>query len=461
MSFGDKFAYYGTLAGSTAIMAAMKAKHYYDSMKPLNQKALRGAYHSLRKKNNNLMAPVSRKRKANGPTATVQPNKVRKLGPNKPGNYARRIRRNSVPVLASRKRSFKGYVNGRISKPKSKRAAYNKDKTFMQHGIIHREERAGVTTTTSEAVYVGHITHPSRLLVNLIWKAIAKKLFQKMGIYAVTPDEGFAMPADATLSITFKAINDGVMTTTPVVPGTSWSINLVANALNAVFLANIDSVDFMLMSLDFTGGTTTGGTYSKCRIPLSNATLAIDVTSSFSIQNRTLTTSTDGSTDNVNNQPLIGKSYYGTGSGTRAVSTIPGTSSDLFADALYGVIDIQAGTQGFLQEPPSRAHFPNVTKTGGVILQPGEVKTGKINKAQKISLNKIIRLLATRANTGVLTKFNSSLGLFQFYGLEKMVDCVETQPDITVGYEHNLSIKIMLKLGREYMTVQSYNKSFK
>jgi len=229
MTFADNFMYAGVLAGSSALYAAYKAKRYYDRMKPMNKLALRGALSSLKK--NKLMAPVSRKRKT--VIETNEPTKRRKLASNRKSNKSRsgRSRKSDRKVYKTAKKlGMPGYFAGKFKRATKKSSKAKIDKMYMENGVLHKEERAGITTTTSEAVYVGHATHPTRLMVQLFWKCVAKKLFQKMGLFPASPENGFPMDAADQILINFKILNGSTASsgTTPATRSPSITLQLTA-----------------------------------------------------------------------------------------------------------------------------------------------------------------------------------------------------------------------------------------
>ena len=165
------------------------------------------------------------------------------------------------------------------------------------------------------------------------------------------------------------------------------------------------------------------------------------VVSSLKMQNRSVSDTGSSSTDVINTNPLIGRSYGGYGTGTTCVSTasLPAGSIGLHANGSDGLIVFE-GTSQFLKEPPLPKDFNNVKYSSKISINPGEVRTHTLVSKHNMFLNSYIR--AYGGNPSNQLGINDvRLGKFNFIGLERMLYDGSEENPISVAFEIDLKIK--------------------
>jgi len=176
-------------------------------------------------------------------------------------------------------------------------------------------------------------------------------------------------------------------------------------------------------------------TWQTFDVDLRGATIHFNAKSSFKLQNRSVTETLNVESDDVDNVPVAGRTYEGSGmSATVSPSgwkNATGYQNYAISSNVYGLInetDFQGGAASIkvLSEPPLPALVHPCTRSGKIRIEPGEIKTSVLTGGFGGSLDKFYSKLCALgggANPGV-NPVRLSFGKYRFFALEKMVDCV-------------------------------------
>lgn len=206
----------------------------------------------------------------------------------------------------------------------------------------------------------------------------------------------------------------------------------------------------------------------QCRLELQNARIVYNIASKLKIQNRTQAAGEDANqTTTITANPLIGKTYDGYGSGTNYAWTTNAlgvkSTYSFFVDRENGVIDEQPAAND-LQEPPYGSAFDKVKGMNGYAIAPGAIKTSYLKMGGSKALQSIMKALKKtkdNSNQAEIRQPNLNFGNFRMIALEKLIDPVETEPNITVGFEHQFNIGVYVLEGPTHVTTNVYDQLYK
>jgi len=304
-----------------------------------------------------------------------------------------------------------------------------------------------------DCAYVGHSTSAVNQMKLYMFLALVKRVvvahqgpvddFDKLMIF----DHGYSL--GDIFNIQYRPDNEvGTLGTSYTYTiGALSTLSAVAEAIRDHF-NTLTTNEWTLEEIVFAPANL--GSYSKVRLNLKNASVTFDIKSTLKMQNRTVDTSTDKEADDVNNVPLNGKSYEGSGNGTQYTKSNDG-SQGLWCDPVYGLIaNNGAGSQ---REPPMGHLFKGVSRAGKVRFEPGALQTSTLTMFKTFKLFTLVKQLYVN----VKSKSIISLGSFRFYALEKMIGGQSEQP-IEVVFEHNYFIGCEFVPGKFTYSVSLYTK---
>ncbi|MDB4302202.1 hypothetical protein N9924_01405 [bacterium] len=194
-------------------------------------------------------------------------------------------------------------------------------------------------------------------------------------------------------------------------------------------------------------------------VQLAGSSLEFSCYSNLSIQNRTIssTAAGDASNDNRNdvaNNPVSGKQYMGYGNGTNLRlqdRATPGAVS-LIADASSGLISLDLANPDItpaqfrnLRRPPRGDSFTNVSSQRQAFLNPGYIKTGRLEYKKSMRVSSFILNLRDTLQEGAINTTRIGMGSFQFFGFEKKCNTRVDEPVISVGYEINQTYQCIVR----------------
>lgn len=324
--------------------------------------------------------------------------------------------------------------------PGTKKKKFYLDKKTAGVSVCREMGDATALTTNAQSVLVGHATctveHTMFLVAcaiskfwaiknDLQWTELSQFILPTIGYSTrVVNIYGKAEPKSVTSST--------VLTTNIIGASTTWLsfVTDIATKLRDFFRTNPYGLLTQLQD-EISGSGIVYKTYD-----LRRAKVLLTMKSTLKIQNRTKSVSGATNDDDVDNVPIYGKSYSGSGnfigynnydSSGRNVEYIMPASSQTSGDVK------QTYLAGVMSEPPRVSQLVNVSKSGKAHLDPGEIKTSVVYHTIKIGLNQLFIKLKMHASQTPLI----SLGNFRYFVFEKMI---KTGTDIasqtmSIGYE--------------------------
>jgi len=343
----------------------------------------------------------------------------------------------------------------------------NKLDNYMNNGVAYHLEHGNVITdATRNVVYVGHSTCPKRTVVRVAIGALLKLLFKKAGVKIKNWDlpilNGANIPA--RLELEYKVVDGSTLVRQAFpMPVTKTFTEIVADIL--FWLNTFTAINFpqqwMRIVYYHDIGVIGSSRLLAYDIDLTATTLDLFCTSHLKIQNRTVNTSSNDQADDVDNVPIYGRSYDVGYNGTTFRDynqPLSAGSPQLRTDIDYGVMDYATtasdlGTTLY-KEVALPTQFIGVTSHGKAHLDPGEIKTSKIDFATVITFNKLVSLYKSKSLDAGAIFF---LGKTRIFGFEKMITAVAQ----TVENQYNLAIETDLKVGCICRTKDNHQTAMK
>jgi len=188
---------------------------------------------------------------------------------------------------------------------------------------------------------------------------------------------------------------------------------------------------------------------------LERAKVTYVVKSSMKFQNRSGTNVSGNQEDDVNNVPLYGKSYAGSGTGPipRQSDKTNGAVASFMAEPSHGLIapdPVQVNASGYY-EPPNPTLLGRATKWAKVMLNPGVVKTSVIYDKKTIGFTTFVRLLmlSWTLDTGTIVKTQTRNGNYRLFMVEKILQAgVADTAALSLAYEINYELSMDMTFGR-------------
>jgi hypothetical protein len=364
-----------------------------------------------------------------------------------------------------------GYSSGRFRRASKKYAKKNWKK--QKYGVSLNKE-TGKIYTAAECIFVGHSTCPAQTVREMMWRAIIKRLAIQAGRYDIT-DLSATLPSGTICEV--KWHNDGINTpeqNAGYTFGASNSLEDLADWCSSQFRPFNDGENeqrfWKFIRLRPSAVYNPDG-IQEARINLYKCILHFDIKSSFKLQNRSINSATwsNEEADNVDNVPLYGKSYEGRGSGAiiknaNKTGLLGADIPNFMADYQHGYIEGGA-TINNLREPPYASDFMYVRKSGKVRMEPGAIKTSTLSSGGRTTFTELQQALGQTesvlypGNVPEASKTIQRLGVYRFFGLEKMIDAQASFP-MTIATEHNLRMNCWCDHQEEHYTVQITEKTY-
>lgn len=319
----------------------------------------------------------------------------------------------------------------------------------------------GIATSDNaekRVVTIGCASCPQLKVIETIAFALVKVLAFKMGrpfrnFNEVIPD----VNVGAQMYFEYRRSNASNATTNNVfytfAAGGTWL--LAATGLYNSFIAF--NGEFIITRLVFLNSV------ESWYVNVNDAMVRVSVKGDLKLQNRSVTITTDNEADDVNNVPLYGKMFQGSGSGLYKLPNTSSTSNEgIFANEVTGVITRNVATNT-LTEPPLGYEFydkkPLIAKAH---LDPGQIKTATVQNTFVMPLNKCIMdyfVAGSRTNLVRSTK----MGTYKVFVLEKLMEPFGSadvnRSELTVAYEYNLKLSAQVILKNNIVTEPYFAES--
>ena len=344
----------------------------------------------------------------------------------------------------------KGYFNKTLKKN-------TKIDKYILKGAVSTVETGGLVTDRRNVTWLGHSTMPAFYALQTAWAAIIKTLLARKGLrvknwtdqilpttgspngYRVTVyvkmlDGDAPLPyiVDLTVTSTLLTMANGFIANFAPITGTP----VIPQQFISIHLAKYDGTYTDDVSMDMNG-------------------LMINLfgKSHYRIQNRTVNTSSNDQSNDVDNVPVEGKSYDFKSNGglfkdysEGGISTSPG----LTCAAAQGVFPIpgrsadpSADQTTMYDDVPSAKLLVGVKKVMALHLDPGDIKTSVLYSNEYMAFNKLYSVLYNRGLTSVSENKRTWLGKSRFFAFEKMIDAIVVDSDekaFKLAYEHNVQV---------------------
>lgn len=370
----------------------------------------------------------------------------------------------SVPASRRlvRMRSFntKGRYVGRFN-----RSRVAKPGKFVKYGALMRTEKGG-SSSWDKCVYIGHSTGARTKVLRIFWFAVLRKLAWKCGLpipsmKSKLQEEGTTVGfSPGTIKTHLKRLEgeQAIQIVSYTIPAdATWETiaDGVNAAIDAVIITTEATTGLLLDHITWDPNTEEASGKNlppRGELRLKDCVMHLQVDSEMMIQNRTLATTSvevehQHHANSVENNPLIGKSYFKTGTEFqhRFNNDYAGNTANLYPDDNSGVISLDPDDaslttemQDLLQRPPMASAFVGVRHTGRVILNPGAIKRSALKYVRKMSVTQFWRKLVDVMRSGSGGNLGNFIGKSKVFAFEKMMHTDEAdEPDINIGYEVN------------------------
>lgn len=307
-------------------------------------------------------------------------------------------------------------------------------------GINYTGEFGG-TASNVDMIIIGHCTHPSEVVYRQVWSATLKKLFKAADYDVLDMDK--EIPVNGQCVITYKRNPQDTIQIDVIVVGPDGAVStlndLVAYYVNTAraWNANVSSSTatlewFAIQYVPLTPAEDEVITMQEARIRLDQLAVSVHSKSSFKMQNRTVNTEGEDETA-VDNVPLYGKSYQGTGAGAYWINN-ESYAESFIADRTNGLI--KTTRPGIMHEPPKPSEFKGNQKLGKIRVEPGSIKTSVLTADASHMFTTWFRSLVP--NLSIATP-QTVVGKYRFFCIEKILD-PDHVANILCAFEHNLAI---------------------
>lgn len=336
----------------------------------------------------------------------------------------------------------------------SKGTSYKKKlEYYAKYGVVVAAEKgervvgslAGAgppATYTTNSVMIGHANYSKEELIQCASFAITKMLATKLNRMFVTLQEPITTSYGSRVTISYKnSITGNLLNHVQVFASTAkWQD--VANQLK-VWMQSYDSDETIWLKIVYEHALNSTNTqwYPDLTLDATKMRFQFYNKSALKIQNSTRGESVEA--DAVDNIPLYGKSYEGSGNyvvyhndndgGDAQIMVFRHNQNAPLYTRRFGQGEPQVGA---LIEPPPKNVFRRVSKDGKAHLDPGSIKTSILEHSLNIS---VYQFLKTIQGAGILAgpQLNINKGKFRFFILEKMIQSINTigANSITVNVE--------------------------
>jgi len=394
----------------------------------------------------------NKKRKVNAGYASTQ---TTGGGSYNQAGYVGRLRGKRAKIVRRRRMPVKKRVSRKRGTYKRKSRVVKGENYYGRVGAIATLEVTGALSD-SDCVYIGHSSFAVTEMMRMLSAAIMRKLF-KMAL-RWEPDNikttiPYRLAAGAQISngymLVVKKINtdDNVKTQDEYTPTAAthgiedpaeWFLLNHLNAISAEASSStaVERNNRLLWLHLVDVGT------ESVRAQLDLTTLMCEVysKSNLKIQNVTVPSATATEADNVNNVPLIGRSYHMSNWQPMTADDDMGPLNRVNQDTgVLGVEIKQSGTLGsqyvtWKEPPPSKA-FINCVSSVPQRMEPGTIKNHVSIMRTKMSLPRILEAIHIRRGN-VLNK-TVKIGKHDLFAFERMISVPGELP-LKIIYECNV-----------------------
>jgi len=349
---------------------------------------------------------------------------------------------------------FAGKIGGYRRPNRSQKRKYKK----AFNGVQYVFERAD-TVLDSTCIYAEHCTLPIKTVAKYVVYTMLKKLLNFGSIQFSDWTElrsGRIITGD-TFALSYKQLYSSATST--VISYTVTALDLtygqIADKLWVQIFDNLINpaggvfgmqAQALLQSMSYVASS--GGHIAE--INLRDASVSVMTKSSLKMQNRSYNLAADNEDTDINNVPLYGKSYEGSGNGF-----VPRDFSNIMVpcDIEYGWNIFGAGSANALREPPPQYHLQYARRSAKVVISPGKIRTSVLNGNLNMSLDRFFKqCYAIFTSTITDASQFHKLGKVRMFALERPIATLpgEVTPGVIMAVEHDFKgwIDIQCKKGQ-------------
>ncbi|MEY3324805.1 MAG: Lake Sarah-associated circular virus [Bacteroidota bacterium] len=358
----------------------------------------------------------------------------------KKGKPIRRMLFTAAKKTANNRR--RKVVRGRSARIAKARSGQGLHDYFCKRGVLTTAEVGGVilgsTVNQYQTLMLGHATHGVLQTLKGLSLAIVKAALAHVNITfdsvndvvlisnrtLVMRFEFRSSPAGSALFYSYNIVSSPAPATTP---------QMIADAVYTNIFAGYPEVimDEIVMFWGAEAGLTQ--TVQICKLDMEKASIDLYSKSSLKMQNQTVADVDDKELDSVDNVPLIGKQYDGSGNYIQIEKTFyyPGASivGNYYANGF--------GPGSGLAEPQPLSVVKRANRVGSLKLQPGIIKTSVLTHRRKFNINTLLQMCARWNATENLCK----LGKFRYFHVEKELQSVATTDANVLRLHYEIDLK--------------------
>lgn len=362
----------------------------------------------------------------------------------------RRVRRRVV--LRRRRYKSRGRSVNTVGRRRVRRTRGVKAGRYSKIGAVRKFEHGGVVSDPN-TVFIGHASVATNEVLQTFCYAIARALLLRVGIDFKEWDEPINNPATAwtVFMFFFQAPND----TTENFLSNTWGNGQTAKELAGiirVFLNTWTSSTHQITKFLMQDS----GNVTNAKVDITNSYVDVSLHSRLTIQNRTAAdTGTSGDNRNdISNNPLIGRLYQKKGNFFVPNYRFNGDLSyaSFCANPNSGVIATNAtdSLPDSGRKPPPASFF-GASYARGVRVTPGQMMSNVLVTKKVMKMETFLSIMAKYINlysSAPIVNDFFWLGSCAMFGLEKQLNSRVDEPTISVGYELNQVMSMIVTSNR-------------
>lgn len=337
-----------------------------------------------------------------------------------------------------------GYV--RATKYKRRRSAKRTSRS-IDYGYQVSAERGGSVAPTLSGL-VAHATSPRVMVQRAMFGSLLRLLFKKANVQCNPPNAAvYPLVTDTVIEFDFvygATTGDGFSMTITAGATLTQIVDAAISAFNAKYdalAANVvpGNLRFRTMILRAASGTPSVPASGSVFVDLNNCKLAFWCTSRLKLQNRSITTTGENESDDVDNVPVNCVVYEGYGSGTDGRYNYGQPNPVAIAtDTTTGLLTV-SNPENML-DAPLPVMFPGAKRSGFFRIQPGSIKTHVLKYRKTISLESLCRMILIPRGD---TRFIIKLGKFGMVHFEKTMESNQSSPvAMNIAFESQLFMSV-------------------
>lgn len=343
------------------------------------------------------------------------------------------------------------------------------------NGFVTEVENGDVVTSTRNVTYVAHSTMPVRQVAYTMIKALVKSLLAQSGHVIKNENESLleSQYYNGVIQILYKTKDGQIVIPQEFIVTTA---NTLADVNTAIFnwlqsvagTANLPS-QLLHMRYYVEFGTVATSRLLQGEIDLTSVVFTFYAQSHLKLQNRTINSTGNDTSEDVDNVPIYGKFFDYKSNGTifkdytrDSVTSQSAITTGPVNGVLSSTIGTEVGTNMY-KEVPLPSQFVGIKKHGNAHLDPGEIKTSVMYDRLRISIQKLVNILFAKSNsTGGSGSFQQIwLGKTRLFGFEKMIQAVATTDEnqFNIAFEHQLTLGCIVYHKKNFSTAPSVTQS--